>query len=66
MKELLGEHNEYGLVTENSEEGLYEGVKRLLEDPGLLRHYREQAAIRGKAFESQKTVSETETFLANL
>ncbi len=66
MKELLGEHNEYGLVTENSEEGLYEGVKRLLEDPGLLKHYREQAGIRGQAFESQKMISETEAFLADL
>ena len=30
--ELLGRNNEYGIVTENSEEGIYEGMKRLLSD----------------------------------
>ena len=33
-EEMLGD-SEYGLVVENSEEGLYQGMKRILEDPAL-------------------------------
>ena len=27
MKEILGKNNEYGLITENTEEALYQGIK---------------------------------------
>ena len=33
MKEMLGENNEWGIVTENSEEALYLGIKDLLDHP---------------------------------
>lgn len=56
MKEMLGEGNEYGIVTDNNEEALYQGVKRLLDDPALLAHYKEQAALRGKVFRTENTV----------
>ena len=63
MKEMLGEHNEYGIVTENSEMGLYRGIKALLDDPGLLDHYRQQALIRGRAFHTCETVAAVEKML---
>ena len=66
MKELLGEHNEYGLVTENDEAALYEGVKRLLDDPALLAHYREMAALRGRNFSTLETVGAVEEMLTKL
>lgn len=44
MKEMLGEHNEWGVVTENSEDELYLGIKKLLDDPALLAHYKAKAA----------------------
>ena len=47
-RELLGENNEYGIVTENSEEALYQGIKKLLDDPALLSHYRKQAEKKRK------------------
>ena len=56
MKEMLGENNEYGIVTENSEDALYEGIRRLLDDPVLLMHYKEKAVERGKAFSTETTV----------
>ena len=56
MKEMLGENNEYGIVTENNEDALYEGIKKLLDDPNLLAHYKKQAAIRGKDFSTENTV----------
>lgn len=65
MKEMLGENDEYGVVTGNSEEALYEGIKRLLDDPDLLVHYKRQAAMRGKEFSTEKTVRAVEKmFLA--
>ena len=66
MKEMLGEHNEWGLVTDNDEEALYAGIKRLLDDPGLLAHYKNQAAIRGTTFSTENTVKAVEEMLLNL
>lgn len=57
--ELLGD-NEYGVVTENNEEALYQGIKRLLDDPALLAHYREKASVRGRMFSTEETVKAAE------
>lgn len=66
MKEMLGENNEWGIVTENSEEGLYRGIKALLDDPALLAHYKAKAAERGKSFSTENTVHAVEEMLFNL
>ena len=66
MGEMLGENNEWGIVTENSEEALYQGIKELLDEPALLARYREQAAERGKMFSTKKTVRAVEEMLENL
>lgn len=66
MKEMLGQNNEYGIVTENDEEALYQGIKRLLDDPKLLAHYKNQAQIRGKAFSKENTVRAVEDMLLSL
>lgn len=63
MKEMLGQNNEYGIVTENNEEALYQGIKTLLDDPALLDHYKKQASIRGKAFSTENTVKAVEEML---
>ena len=63
MKEMLGEHNEWGLVTENSEEALYNGIKRLLDDENLLAYYKKQAEIRGRIFNTENTVNAVEKML---
>ena len=66
MKEMLGENNEYGIVTENNEEALYEGIKSVLDNPDLLKHYKEKAIERGKFFSTEKTVKAVEDMLLNL
>ena len=66
MKEMLGEDNEYGVVTENSEEALYDGIKMLLDHPAMLAHYKERAQIRGKTFSVEKTVKAVEEMLLEL
>ena len=66
MKEMLGENNEYGIVTENDEDALYRAIKRLLDDPALLAHYREKARERGKMFSTENTVRAVEEMLMEL
>lgn len=65
-KEMLGDHNEYGIVTENDEASLYQGIHSLLENPALLAHYREKALERGKMFHTAQTVRAVEQMLASL
>ena len=66
MKELLGRHNEYGIVTANNEEALYQGIRSLLDDPSLIAHYREKAAQRGRDFDTAKTVKVVEEMFERL
>lgn len=66
MKELLGDHDEWGVVTENSEESLCQGIKQLLDNPSLIAHYKEKAAERGKTFSAANTVCAVEEMLENL
>lgn len=66
MTEMLGENDEWGIVTDNDEEALYQGIKRLLDDPTLLAHYKEKAAQRGKMFSTENTVRAVEEMLLSL
>lgn len=66
MKEMLGENNEYGIVTENNEDALYRGIKRFLDDPDLLAHYKKQAKERGQKFSTQETVNAVERMFLRL
>ena len=59
MREMLGD-NEYGVITENSEEGLYDGLKTLLTESALLEHYRQKAQERSAFFEPESTVGAVE------
>ena len=65
-KELLGDNNEYGIVTDNDEEALYNGIYKMLTDDGLLEHYKAQAEIRGKEFSTEKTTKAVEEILDSI
>lgn len=64
MRDLLGE-SEYGLVVENSVEGLVEGLERLLADPALLAHYTRTAAERGEDFSTERLATPVIKMLAD-
>ena len=64
-RELLGD-DEYGIVTDNNKDALYQGIRRLLDDPALLAHYREKALERGRAFDTKTTVKAVEDMLLGL
>ncbi len=61
MQELLG-NSQYGLITEDSVEGIYAGMKKMLEDPKLREQYARAAKLRGKAFSKAERIAETESF----
>lgn len=66
MKEMLGEHNEWGVITKNNEEALYQGIKDLLDHPDKLAYYKEKAIERGKTFSTENTVRAVEEMLLGL
>lgn len=65
-KELLGDNNEYGIVTENTDEELYNGIYNILKNQERLDYYKNQSAIRGKAFHTEQTVKEAERVFESL
>ena len=64
--ELLGENNEYGIVVENSEEGIYQGMEQMLANKNALKEYREKAKERGAFFSKEKTVKAVENMFQSL
>lgn len=66
MKELLGDNNEYGIVTENDEYALYRGIKSLLDNTDRLSYYANQAKLRGCEFNTDNTVKAVEQMLKRL
>lgn len=63
MKEMLGENNEYGVITKNNEDALYEGIKELLDSPNKLAYYKKKAEERGRSFSTDMTVKAVERML---
>lgn len=62
MRELLGNNNEYGVIVSNDEESLYQGLKDYILSPELQKKYKAKAEERGKRFNKDVTVKETEKF----
>lgn len=59
MEEILGK-SEYGLITANSIEGLYSGLKSILEDKNLYSYYKNKAKERSNYFELEERIKEIE------
>ncbi|HGF1449280.1 TPA: glycosyltransferase [Streptococcus suis] len=66
MNELLGTNQEYGKIVENSDEGLYEGLKKLLDNPSELETYKKVTRIRGKHFNKENQIRAIERMLNEL
>ena len=63
MQELLGYNNEYGIVVENSDIDLYEGLRRILMDRKELAELKEKAKERSRYFQTSSTVRAVEEYL---
>lgn len=66
MREMLGENNEYGLVVENNDKALYNGIKYLLDNPDLVDYYKKQSLLRSSIFKTEETVNAVEEMLLSI
>jgi len=62
MKEMLGE-SEFGLITDNDEDALYEGIKKMITDKEIYAKYKEKSVERGSFFNWEKTVKAVEELI---
>lgn len=65
MREIFGE-NECGIICENSEDGLYNAMKKVLNDPSLLKKFSTEEKKRANDFSLQKRVKAIEDFLESV
>lgn len=62
--ELLGAHQEYGIITANTSDGLYEGILRMLTTPDLLQYYATQAKLRASLLVSEVQIAHHESLFS--
>ena len=62
MRELLGEKQEYGIITSNNEDDLYMSLSNLINNPIKIEALKEKAIERGKMFSVEERVSKIESF----
>lgn len=61
--EQLGQNNEFGIVTENNEEALKQGINMMISDASMMSHYKKQALLKGKTFKIEQLMKEIENTL---
>ena len=64
LKEIL-KNGECGLMTSNTEEALYKGIKSLLDDPNLLSQYQQKGEARGWDFDIEALLVPYENLFQN-
>lgn len=64
--ELLGQDDEYGIVTTNDEVGIFDGMHKMLSDASLRQMYCSQARVRAKRFSKENTVADVEQMIDSL
>jgi len=65
-EELLGRNNEYGIIVDNTEDGIYSGIKTMLVNKTTLSHYKRAAMARGAQFSTAATVASVEEIFDSL
>lgn len=63
MKEMLGHNNEWGVVTDNNNESLFQGIKWLISDAERLEYYKKKAMERARLFSTENTVRAVEALI---
>ena len=57
------DHGKYGLIVENSDEGLYNGIHSILKNKGVLDTYKSKAILRKPFFDKEKILGKIENLL---
>ena len=66
MKELLEGDGEIGIMTKNTEEDLYKGLKMLFNEPEKLAYYKSQLAHKRDFFKTESSVNNIEKMLLSV
>lgn len=66
MRDILGKNSEYGIIVENSEEALYDGLKNVLDKPSILPQLKEKTKERARYFMRQNNVQAVENLLDDI
>ena len=66
MQELLGEHGEYGIISDNDEAALGDAIKMVLASEELQKKYKMLAAERGKEFSKENVITQIEELLETI
>ena len=61
-RDMLGD-SEYGIIVENSEEGLYTGMRRVLSDEKVFEHYSKKAEERKDYLSEEKIMDKVEEII---
>ncbi|WP_265132285.1 glycosyltransferase [Chryseobacterium oranimense] len=65
IKDLL-QDGKLGIITPNSEDGIYEGMKKILTHPELADHYQKEIAMTDLPFVLQKSVAQLQEIIDEL
>lgn len=60
MREILGENAEYGIICENNEDALYDGLKEILSDKEIFETYKNKMKNRKDFFDMYETIKNIE------
>ncbi len=66
MGELLGENDDYGIIVDNDDVALYQGIKDYMLNQQLQQKYKKLAIERGERFNKEVTVAETENLFTEI
>ena len=56
MEEILGSKSQYGMLVENSEDGIYQGIAQMVSKRSVYEYYRRKAIERGETFSLNKGI----------
>lgn len=62
MREILGD-SEYGLITQNTEESLFEGLRTMLDKPEVYQYYQQRVRERAPFFYMEERLKAYEEIL---
>jgi glycosyltransferase involved in cell wall biosynthesis len=66
MREIVGNNEEGGFIVENSNDGLYSGLKQVLEHPEIINEYKKNIVKRQEFFNTENGIKMTEDFFNSL
>lgn len=62
-EEIIGQNSEWGVLVDNSEDGLYEGMKKVLQNQRMKEDYEQRAILRAEYFDVDHTIEVIEKML---